>query len=473
MRESSTLLFDESNRALPGSVWTDIATGASAAHHGYIHEEQVALNSYRSQHMDASTVSVAPFYKHLSDAGIRCAVVDYPVDYPLEDFNGVQVIDWGTEFKLWHFETRPVSVATQLVSDYGQHPLTNYGNTRIGLHNLIKLRDKLIHGIDIKRRYAIDLLRRNEYEFIFFNFAELHKAGHFFWGFHDRGHPQFTDSEPGLVTALRDSYEAADRAVGAVLAELGAGDDLIVVTDRGMQADHRGDHLIEEILLKLGLAAPRGRTRASPQAPRLRLPGGQKARSLYRSVGEMIPGHWRDALLPFHRAALGDSPPLDWSATRVFRLPSVGNSYLRINVTGRDAVGLVAPGAQYDAMLETIAAQFRALVNVETGEPAVDGVYFPAREFPGPRSAELPDVAILWNSNAAINAVTSADLGTVSGKDKSRRTGNHRTEGFALCRGPYFGADTDTYVSDPRALAPTILRRFGVPAPAHFERQPI
>ena len=37
--ESHKLMLDEANRPLPGGVWTDIATGASAAHHGYIHQQ--------------------------------------------------------------------------------------------------------------------------------------------------------------------------------------------------------------------------------------------------------------------------------------------------------------------------------------------------------------------------------------------------------------------------------------------------
>jgi hypothetical protein len=99
----------------------------------------------------------------------------------------------------------------------------------------------------------------------------------------------------------------------------------------------------------------------------------------------------------------------------------------------------------------------------------VESLHFPAREFSGPRSAELPDVGIVWNSRAPIDALTSPHFGTVAGRQDARRSGNHRPEGFALLRGPSFGADTGEYDTSPRALAPTILERFGVPAPAHFE----
>jgi predicted AlkP superfamily phosphohydrolase/phosphomutase len=470
LSESSKLMFLASNRALPGSVWTDIGTGASAAHHGYIHEEQVALESYRSEHISSNRVSVAPFYKTLSGAGIRCAVVDFPVDYPIDDFNGVQVIDWGTEFKLWKFETRPASFAAKLQTRYGKHPLTDYGITRTGLGDLAALKDKLIGGVHLKQRFLTDLLDRREHEFVFFNFAELHKAGHFFWRFHDRGHPDYTEAEPRLRHSLRECYEAVDRAVGEALRHLDADDDLIVITDRGMYADHRGDHLVDDLLLKLELAVPRGSANVTSGARkrRMRLPTGPRAARLYHAVGSALPGAVRDALLPLHRAAKGEPPPLNWSSTRVFRLPSVGNSYLRINLAGREAGGIVAAGREYEQLLAEIAERFRGLINRRTGKPAVEGVYFPAREFPGPRSVELPDVAILWDSSAPIEVIESPEIGRVAGTSRSRRSGNHRPDGFALFRGPSF-AYAAPREGDPREIAPAVLKRFGVPPPPHYE----
>src|SRR5262252_4960197 len=46
LADSHKLMLDEANRPLPGGVWTDIATGASAAHHGYIHQQALRLGSY-------------------------------------------------------------------------------------------------------------------------------------------------------------------------------------------------------------------------------------------------------------------------------------------------------------------------------------------------------------------------------------------------------------------------------------------
>lgn len=470
---SHALLLGESNRLLPGSIWTDIATGVSAAVHGFQHEEQLRLGTYQIEKVDASRVASPKFYQTLSDAGVRCAVVDFPIDHPIDRFNGLQVVDWATEFKLWHFETRPRNLATQLPARYGQHPLTHYPGTGLGLESLRALKGKLRRGIDVKRRFCIDLLQQREHSFVFVNFCELHKAGHFFWRFHDREHPEFTDAEPELRDALRQMYEYLDRALGSVLQQIGSRDDLILLTDRGMYADHRGDHLIDDILLKLELAARRGRSSAATASasPRNRLIGSRGLRLAVRSVAQRLPHRVREALLPFHRVITGGPAPWDWTRTQVFRLPSVGNSYLRVNLAGREPEGIVEPGKQYDALLSRIDRELRALKDPLTGDKVVQDIYFPATHFRGPKRAELPDVTLVWNPQRPIDAVTSASLGLITGRQLPDRTGNHRPEGFALFRGPSFAAGRGTYQGDARQIAPAVLKAFGIPAPAHYEMQ--
>ena len=475
LRSSRALILGESNRALPGAVWTDIATGCSAAVHGYEHEEKLRAGSYQIERVDSSQVSAAPFYRTLSEAGVRCAVIDFPVDYPIDRFNGIQVVDWGTEFKLWRFETRPKRLAAQLESKYGRHPLNRYPGTHTDLPGLLALKRKLMQGIEIKRRCAVDLIQQHEHDFIFFGFSELHKAGHFLWRFHDREHPDFTHAEPELVDSLRAMYEGMDRALGSVLKQLKPEDDLIVVTDRGMCADHRGDHLVDAILLKLGLAVQRATAAKIPanNSWPWRLLFARPANKVYRWLGRrMISDRLREALLPWYRKAVGAAPPLDWSRTRVFRMPTFGNSYLRVNLAGREPAGVVSPGAQYEALLSNLAAQFRALINPETGEPAVEDVYFPARQLRGPKAAELPDVAIVWNSHHPIDAVTSEAIGTIAGRQERERSGNHRPEGFALFRGPSFATGRGEHPGDARQLAPAILERFRVEVPRHYEMRP-
>ncbi len=473
LNDSQLLMCSDSNRALPGSVWTDIATGVSAGTHGYVDLTHLTPNSYRFEHIDASRLSAAPFYKLLSDAGVRCAVVDFPIDYLLRDFNGMQIVDWGTEFKLGSFATYPAELGAQLAAAYGRHPLTDYDRTRLAASELLALKHQLTRGIEVKRRFAVDLLSRRQHEFIFFNFAELHKAGHFFWKFHDRSHPDFTAAEPQLTDSLRELYQEMDRAVGSVLEQLGGNDELVLVTDRGMYAEYRGEHLVDRVLLKLDLAVPRGRGAENPsESWRTRVLATRGARAALRFVGQkLLPESVRQALLPFHRAAVGESAPLDWRKTQVYAIPSVGHSHLRINLAGRDPLGIVSPGAHYQRLLAETAAQFRALINPETGEAAVEDIYFPATQFRGPRSSELPDIAVFWSPRSPINGLASQAIGTITGRTAEGRTGNHRPDGFALFRGSSYAAGARIQDGDARQIAPAILNHFGIAAPAHYEKQ--
>ena len=468
LEDSRQLLCTESNRPLPGSVWTDIATGVSAGTHGYVDLTHLTPNSYGSDRIDASRLSALPFYKVLSDSGIRCAIVDFPIDYLLPGFNGLQIVDWGTEFKPGRFGVNTPGLAAQLDT----HPLTDYDRTALGLSDLLALKHKLLHGIEVKRRFAVSLLQERAHDFVFYNFAELHKAGHFFWKFHDRNHPDFTDSEPQLRHALREVYAEMDRAIGNVLEQLGSDDHLVLVTDRGMYADYRGDHLIEKVLLQLGLAAPRGSSHEGrAESWRTRLLNQRETRKALRFVGQkLLPESVRQALLPFHRAAVGEAAPLDWRKTRVYAIPSVGNSHLRVNLAGREPLGVVTSGAEFQSVLTEATAQLRALVNPATGERAVEEIYFPSTQFQGPRAAELPDIAIVWNPKSRITALTSAAMGTVRGKSTEGRTGNHRPDGFALFSGPSFSARGQVMNGDPRQIAPTILQHFGITPPAYYEK---
>jgi predicted AlkP superfamily phosphohydrolase/phosphomutase len=475
LADSRQLLCTESNRPLPGSVWTDIATGVSAGHHGYVDLTHLTPNSYGSDRIDASRLSALPFYRQLSDAGVRCAIVDFPIDYLLPDFNGLQIIDWGTEFKLGKFQVNTPGLAAQLGRKYGSHPLTNYERTSLGRSDLLGLKHQLLRGIEVKRRFAVDLLQRREHDFVFYNFAELHKAGHFFWKFHDRGHPDFSTEEPQLQNALREVYADMDRAVGSVLEQLGGNDDLVLVTDRGMYADYRGDHLIEKVLLKLELAVARGPSIENrPQSWRTRLLDQREMRQALRFVGQkLLPETMRQALLPFHRAAVGEAAPLDWRKTHVYAMPAVGNSHLRVNLAGREPLGVVTPGAEFQAVVAQTAAHLRELINPATGERAVQELYFPSKQFSGPRASELPDIAIVWNPNSPITGLTSQALGTISGTSTAGRTGNHRPDGFALFRGASYSGHRNVMNGDPRQIAPTILQHFGVTPPAYYEKQSI
>ena len=469
--ESRVLDFEQANKQVPGSVWPDIATGVSVGKHGYIVQAQQRPDSYRCEAaFHPSRLAVPPFYKTLSDAGVRSAVVDFPMSLPFEDFNGTQVVDWAPDFSPSGFETVPKALASQIVSTYGRHPLTGSPVNKLDLKSLVALKQQMLTGIRMKRQFTLDLIKQREHDFMLVVFSELHKAGHFLWSLQDRQHPDYTEAEPELLDGLLHCYEEFDRAMESIVESMSGGDDLVIFADRGMGPNYRGDHLVDDILLALDLAVPRSKvTQQQRRLPRL-MPSGLRARRVYKYVADRLPDPVREALLPLHRAAIGESPPLDWKRTRVFRTPTVTTyTYLRVNVAGREPEGMVSPGAEYEAVLADVAARFRALVDPETNEPIVEDVIFPAKHFAGPQSAILPDINVIWSTRRPITGASSPDIGVIRRAAPVERTGNHRPPGFALFQGPAFATGARVEAGDARQIAPAVLQRFGVTIPSHYD----
>ncbi len=449
---------------LPGSEWVNVACGVGAAQHGYFHPNQLRAGTYEIVEIDATVVRTEPFYMPLARAGIDTTVIDLPVDRPRPANNLTQVIDWGTEFKLYRYCTTPRATADFVKRAGGAHPLTDYGTTIPDEPTLIALRRKLLDGIAAKGRLTRAFMRDNSaWQVLFSGFSEVHKGGHFFWAFQDPTHPEYRGAEHPLANALEELYVALDRELADLCARAGDDVNVVLVADRGMRANHRGDHLVATLLNRWGLSGFEptplsSEPRSADDVRRLT----QAPVPLLRRLKRRVP----PLLRPLLRRLGGFER--DWSGSKVFQVPEVGNSYLRVNLRDREPQGTVNPGAEHDALLAALDAEFRALVNPATGQPAVTDVVYPRRAFRGPVNDWLPDLGVVWSPAARISALESPSIGRIDGAHWEQRSGNHTNVGAMLLAGPAF-ASGHTRRGDLRELAPTLLALHGVPVPGHYE----
>ncbi len=454
---------------LPGSEWASAACGVSAAHHGYLHTSQLRVGTYEFVDTDATVVRTDPFYVPLAKAGIETIVLDLPVDRPRPSKHLTQVIDWGTEFKLFRYCTTPARIRGFVKQVGGDHPFTNYGTTVPDDATLIELRDKLVKGTALKAELTRAFMRRSDnWSVLFAGFGEIHKGGHFFWKYQDPQHPDYEGSQHPLATALEELYETLDSELLNISAMAGEATNIIVVTDRGMRANYRGNHLIVPILRKLGLyGAPDAQSHSKTISSVDELRSATRAREpVLRRLKQHVPV----ALRPLMRRLGGFA--MDWSRIRVFPVPEVGNTYLRVNVRGREPRGIVEPGVEYTALLEYLKSELMMLINPDTGNCAVEEVRFPRREFAGPHNDALPDVCVVWTDHGTVNSLESASIGRIDGPFWEQRSGNHSNAGAILVSGPSFAAGVSRS-GDLREVAPTLLALHGVQSPMHFEYPPM
>jgi hypothetical protein len=172
--------------------------------------------------------------------------------------------------------------------------------------------------------------------------------------------------------------------------------------------------------------------------------------------------------------ALGTQPPMwyhpAWPQMKAFALPSFSEGYVRLNVRGREAQGLVEP-AEYDAVCAEIAGHLQALMDPRTGRPAVRQV-LRTRRHALESGAHLPDadLMVLWH-NAPMDVVDSPTAGRI-GPVPFKRSGSHVHRGFLLAAGPGIlpGPLPEGHAVD---IAPTILDLMGAPLRDGFEGRPI
>ena len=107
---------------------------------------------------------------------------------------------------------------------------------------------------------------------------------------------------------------------------------------------------------------------------------------------------------------------MDWSQTRAFWASDNG---VTLNVRGREPAGIVAPGAEYEALREEIKARLLALREPQTGERVVAEVWKREEIYSGPYVDWSPDLRNnIWiNPAEAPGMSINWDAGTISGGD--------------------------------------------------------
>jgi predicted AlkP superfamily phosphohydrolase/phosphomutase len=472
-RDSSLVRLSGVSRVLHGALWPSLLSGRSLGHHGSFYLTQLTNGTYNLDKVEADHTPLDPYYGHLDANGVRCAIVDMPNDMPIKGFKGLQVVDWLTEFQCWRFTTQPAAIKRQIEDRLGVlNKAGGYGPTRDSLEGHRSLRRKLEKSILMKSTFTKGLLARKDLDHIFVVFAEAHKAGHFLWKYMDPSHADHVETEPYLRDSLLDIYRLLDKQLAELAGQLTDRDNLIIFSDQGMQANYRGDHFIGTILERLGLFRAEGASHLEDVSAQLSDEGNvsYRVRSALRALITGIAPEFIGRKL---RRWFGAAARVDWSQTRVFSLPTNRNSFLRVNLRGREPEGIVARGKEYEELLKFIEGEFRALMNAETGKPAVEEVFRVQEQFPGHRADDLPDIAIRWHGDVPINAVESPRLGRIEIRPREDRSGNHRAEGFLLARGPGIRPQVRGLYGDIMQIPGTMLALHGIACPDHYEMPPL
>ena len=255
---------------------------------------------------------------------------------------------------------------------------------------------------------------------------------HMFWRDIEAGHPagRGRDAAPQRH-AIRELYAHNDALVGRVRAQLRDGDVLMVISDHGFTSFRRGVNL-NQWLLREGY---------------LTLKPGADGR-----------GEWlRD---------------VDWSRTKAYVLGLTG---LFLNLRGREAQGIVAPGADAAAVKAELVDKLRRLCDEEKQATGINEAFDTAVIYAGPYMENAPDLVIGYNAGYRVSWDCAKGIvaGPVFEDNTKAWSGDHCVDP-RLVPGVFF-CNRSVEPQEPALIdiAPTALRLFGIDPPPHMDGKPI
>ena len=159
---------------------------------------------------------------------------------------------------------------------------------------------------------------------------------------------------------------------------------------------------------------------------------------------------------------------VDWTRTRAYTL---GLSGLYLNLKGREACGIVSPGAEANALKNELIAKLAGLRDEEHDYVAIRQLYATSQLYKGPYLGAAPDLIVGYNEgyrtswDAAIGKVTAHVI-----EDNPKAwSGDHCVDPLLVPGVLFSSRKIDSEDPGIEDMAPTALDLFGLAAPAWMD----
>ncbi len=267
------------------------------------------------------------------------------------------------------------------------------------------------------------------------------RVGHVFWRLIDPQHPAYNAAlVPKWGDALLRAYQLMDAIVGDAMRAADAHHAaLIVLSDHGFASFRKSVNYNTWLVI-----------------------------NGYLTVKTGVQVRERNVEMLFDQGQFWEN--VDWSKTRAYAM-GLGEVY--INVRGREAKGIVEPGAEYDALKAELKQRLAAMADPETGEHPVRRVIAREEAYRQFDPNMIPDLFVTNNDGYRVSWQTS--LGGIP-KDliepnKQVWSGDHCSVDPEIVRGIFFynrklTTDRAPYIAD---VYPTVLGLLGVKAPYQLD----
>lgn len=416
------------------AVWPTFITGTDAIEHQTCFGSRWSPERMALLPDDSATLD--PWWRRPSCSGARLLLLDVPYAPFGGGAEGFQVSEWGAYDAMSdRLLTHPPRLAREIRRDPGRHPY--FGRRALPHHQpsprqLRAMAAALREGVRLRGRLAVRLLRELRPDLALVTFTEVHPASHLLWHTVEPDHPLVAGApRDGLGEPVHALLREVDDQVGRLIETAPADVTVAVFALHGMRPASGVAVPLGPLLQHLGFAAaPAGRA-LGPRDRALTAFAAAK-----RHAPERLRTAWRSTASPALQKRVARPTrlaPLDWERTRAFALPSDENGFVRINLAGREACGIVRP-ADYAAICDEVTGALLAQ-QTEDGRPLASRVLRVAEEYGSPPPAAIPDLVVHWEDAAHDDPLRIARSDIELQPDARRRTGRHKFDGWLVAAG--------------------------------------
>lgn len=455
-------------------AWTSLATGTNPGKHALFDWVGRRPGTYRFEPLTALDCRAPTLYELLSQSSRRVCVLNVPMTYPPTPVNGVMVSGMPAPSASAGV-TYPASLYGEMIDaigDYVIYPDPGQAYSDAGVDAFLK---RLYKAAELRIR-AFDYLRsREDWDFAMAVFNGTDTVCHAMWKYMDPSHPLHDASRFAKYgSAIKDYYRYIDTYLGRIVANLDDQTTLFIVSDHGMGPFHKFIH-VNNWLMDSGFMRVKPAVRS--RMKRALFSMGFTPMNVYDLLmrfglgglkREVVRGNGQDLL----KALFLSFEDVDWSQTQAYSLGNVGQ--ININVVGREPMGCVQPGEEYERVRSSIIAQLANLEDPQTGERVVESIYHREEVYSGDELEHAPDIMFIPR-RLEYFGFGEYEFGSNQVIESMRRgiSGTHRMRGVFMAYGA--SIRPGLRLADPNIVdvAPTILSLMGESVPDQMDGRPL
>jgi predicted AlkP superfamily phosphohydrolase/phosphomutase len=302
--------------------------------------------------------------------------------------------------------------------------------------------DDLYKAFDDRAQVILSRIDAHNWDLLVGVIESTDRVQHMMWRLLDPSHPMY---DAALAAKFGDSiqrvYRRADQFVGEVLERIDPNTTVLIVSDHGFHSWRKAVNL-NTWLVQQGYMVLQGTQ-----------PGEKKLDDLFGG-GEF----WEN---------------VDWSRTRAY---AMGLGQIYFNLRGREARGIVSPGAEAKKLADDLSAHLLTMTDPEDGARIVRAVYKRDDVYTGEFLQNASELQVGMEDGYRVSwqtALGGSPQGIVYPNMK-KWSGDHGGYDFATTAGVLvsnrrIAAPTPSIID----VAPTVLKFFGVPIPITIDGKPL